>query len=45
MNMPYGKSCVDKLYMLRQEGFVSDNDNNNVLTEDYLACFHQEVPN
>jgi hypothetical protein len=32
MNMPYGKSCVDKLYMLRQEGFVLDFDHTNVLT-------------
>jgi hypothetical protein len=32
MNVPYGKSCADKLYMIRKEGFVPDYDHNNVLS-------------
>lgn len=43
MNIPYGKSCADKLYVLRQEGYVPDHDQNNVLLEEYLHNFHQEV--
>jgi hypothetical protein len=43
MNLPYGKSCVDKLYMLRQEGFVPDHDFQNVLTEEMLNMFHKNV--
>lgn len=43
MNLPYGKSCVDKLYMLRQEGFVPDHDFQNVLTEEILTQFHKDV--
>ncbi len=43
MNIPYGKSCVDKLYMIRQEGYVPDHDHNNVLPQDYLDQFYLEV--
>ena len=43
MNLPYGKSCIDKLYMLRQEGFVPDHDFQNVLTEEILNQFHKNV--
>ena len=33
MNIPYGKSCLDKLYLLEHEGVVPDLDYNRVLPE------------
>jgi len=33
MNIPFGKSCIDKLYQIRNEGCVFDHDQTNVLPE------------
>ena len=39
LNIPYGKSAVDKLYSLQTEGFVieeSYNEMNNILGENHF---------
>ena len=33
MNQPYGKSCIDKLCHIRNEGYVLEYDNYNILPE------------
>jgi hypothetical protein len=43
MNIPYGKSAVDKLYALQSFGIVHDNDLSNVLSEEHLQDYHKEV--
>jgi hypothetical protein len=43
MNVPYGKSCSDKLYSLRTEGNVPDHDYNHVLHDEFLSKYHKEV--
>lgn len=36
LNLAFGKSALDKLYQIRNEGFVPDYDNNNILPEELL---------
>ncbi len=46
LNIPYGKSAVDKMYSLQAEGFVleeSYNDMNNILGEGHFAEYQREV--
>jgi hypothetical protein len=46
LNIPYGKSAVDKLYSLQTEGFVieeSYNDMNNILIESHFMDYQREV--
>jgi hypothetical protein len=41
MNIPYGKSVVDKLYSLQSMGLVHSYDLNNVLIEENLSSYHK----
>lgn len=43
LNIPYGKSCVDKLRILKKEGYIGVEDNNNILKREYLDNFHSQV--
>lgn len=43
LNMAYGKSSLDKLYQIRRDGFVGDYDLGNILPEELLKQYHQEV--
>ena len=43
LNIPYGKSSLDKLYVIRQEGYLPDFDHNNVIPESYLLEFYNQV--
>jgi len=43
MNIPYGKSCPDKLFSIRKEGYVPNNDFGNALHQDFLDMYHAEV--
>lgn len=43
MNIPFGKSAVDKLYDLQAHGVVHEHDIANVLKEDSLNEYHREV--
>lgn len=44
LNLAFGKSALDKLFQLRNEGYVPDYDNNSILPEELLAQYHKEVP-
>ena len=46
LNIPYGKSAIDKLYSLQTEGFVieeSYNEMNNILSENHFIEYQREV--
>jgi len=42
LNIPYGKSCVDKLRILIKHGFIPPEDN-IILRKDYLDNYHSQV--
>ena len=46
LNIPYGKSAIDKLFSLQTEGFVieeSYNEMNNILSESHFIEYQREV--
>ncbi len=46
LNIPYGKSAIDKLFSLQTEGFVieeSYNEMNNILSESHFMEYQREV--
>lgn len=46
LNIPYGKSAVDKLFSLHTEGFVLEetyNQMNNILGDSHFLEYQREV--
>lgn len=41
LNLAFGKAALDKLFQIRNEGYVPDHENNNILPEELLSQYHK----